>query len=135
MNRYFCLLFAAVVLTACNTEPGGKEIGWRTEQVANNPETMLETNAKTSGHYRAWVGHKLMELESSWGEPENYNDSSAGGTLRYKKGREYENMNSETWWEYCEVTVSVGAGEIITGVDYQGAECRHSLMQFKYRGP
>jgi len=135
MKRSLWFVAAAILVAACTAEPGGKQVGWRAETVANNPESTLETTMKTGGHFRAWVGHSLMELESSWGEAENYEDAAGGGTLHYKKGREYENMNSETWWEYCEVTVTLGAGEIIKGVDYSGQECRHSLMQFKYQTP
>jgi len=136
MKRSLCLMATAILVTACNMEPGSKEIGWRSEKQSNNPETMLETGMKTSGHYRAWVGHTMMDIESAWGEPESFTDTGGGsGTAYYKKGREYENMNSETWFEYCEVTLQVGAGEIIQSVDYQGQECRHSLMQFKYQTP
>lgn len=135
MNRYLCLVAALAFITACGTEPGGKEVGWRSEKVVNNPEGLLETTGKTNGHYRAWVGHTLMDIESAWGESDDYADGEGGGTVHYKKGREYENMHGELWSEYCEVTLHLGAGEVIKSVDYNGRECRHPLMQFKYQGP
>ena len=95
MKRLFCLMATAILVTACNMEPGGKEIGWRSEKQSNNPDTLLETGMKTSGHYRAWVGHTMMELESSWGEPESFTDTGGGaGPAYYNKGREYGNMLS-----------------------------------------
>lgn len=135
MNKAFLLVAAMAVLAACSTAPGGKEVGWRYETESNNPDTMLETGMHTSGHYRAWVGQSLDDVEIAWGEPDRYVEGGGGATVHYKKGREYENMNGETWFEYCEVTLTLGAGEVVQAVDFQGGECRHPLMQFKYRTP
>lgn len=135
MKKWLYLGLVTVIAAACNTEPGGKEVGWRADTQSNNPDTLLETGMKTSGHYRAWVGQTLSDIEIAWGEPDSVSEAAGGGTAHYKKGREYENMNSETWFEYCEVTLSLGAGEVIQAVDYQGRECRHPLMQYLYQTP
>ncbi|HIF08752.1 MAG TPA: hypothetical protein EYQ81_02145 [Sneathiellales bacterium] len=134
MKATLSLIAAVVLVTACSTEPGGREVGWRATTEVNNPEGLLETTGKTSGHYRAWIGESLMVLESSWGEPDE-DDGTVGGAVHYTKIREYENMNSDTWTEKCEVTLQIGAGEVITSVEYQGRECRHPLMQFKFQKP
>lgn len=125
------VVFTAMLAAACNTEPGGKQVGWRAETQSNNPDTLLETSSHTSSHFSAWIGQTLNDVEIAWGEP----DQVSGGTVTYKKGREYENMNSETWFEYCEVTLTLGAGEVIQEVRYDGRECRHPLMQYKFQSP
>ena len=140
MKKYLCVIAALVLVSACSTTPGGREVGWRTTTEVNNPEGLMETNSKTRGHYRAWVGHTLMDIESAWGESDDDDDEDndiggGGGSVHYTKTREYENMNSVTWTEKCEVTLQLGAGDVITGVEYVGRECRHPLMQFKYTSP
>lgn len=135
MKTRVCLGLVAMVLAACNTEPGGKEVGWRSETQSNNPDGLLMSTMETGRHYGGWVGHTLDDVETAWGEPDRYSEAGGSGSAYYKKGREYENMNSETWFEYCEVTLTLGAGEVVEAVDYQGRECRHPLMQFKFREP
>lgn len=135
MRNWLYLALVVVITAACSTEPGGKDVGWRAETQSNNPDTMLETNSHTSSHFSAWIGQTLNDVEIAWGEPENYSEAAGSGSVKYKKGREYENMNSETWFEYCEVTLTLGAGEIIQAVNYNGRECRHPLMQYKFQTP